>query len=363
MLSALKHRVAVSKCGRRYLVHRRVSRASNENARLLSGLSESRWVVRVAAPTGPDGDRYGDVPFAADLAQALEPSVGSVNVLRRDQIVRDADVVLTLRGLAPMPRVAGAVNILWVISHPELVSHEELREYDLIYAAGPVWAREQAARSRVDVRPLLQATNPHRFKPMPDIVKREGVVFVGTTRAVERPAVLWAVASGVTVEIHGHGWDEFIPAHLVTSEHLRNEDLPLTYARADIVLNDHWSDMAQSGFISNRVFDALATGAVVVTDHVQGIESLSPTLVRVFDSPESLARLARAGGPGDEKLRNAEAIRVGTEHSFSARAEQIIADVSELLRQVSRFERLKHLRRVRQRRVQAMTAWRMTAAR
>ena len=33
-----------------------------------------------------------------------------------------------------------------------------------------------------------------------------------------------------------------------------------------MVLNDHWEDMRAEGFLSNRLFDAVASGARVVTD-------------------------------------------------------------------------------------------------
>jgi hypothetical protein len=340
VLAILKRRIAETKLGRRLMVHARVARVLRANSRLREGLAESKWAVRIAAPTGPDGDRYGDVPFASDLARALRPHVGSVQVLRRDEVVRDADVVLTLRGLTAMPRIAEAVNILWVISHPDLVSIDELRDHDLVYSAGSSWARAQTAESGVQVVPLLQATDPSRFHPQPGIA-RSGVVFVGTTRGVMRPAVLWAIGAGIPVEVHGHGWDEFISKAHIASDHLKNADLPSAYARAEVVLNDHWPDMARNGFISNRVFDAAASGAVVVTDRVDGIQTVSPVLVRVFDSQESLTHLVHEVTFPDASARSAEAVRVGLEHSFAARAERIAGDVAALLHQAHRIPPLR----------------------
>ena len=38
------------------------------------------------------------------------------------------------------------------------------------------------------------------------------------------------------------------------------------YSSAKIVLNDHWPDMRAHGFLSNRLYDALACGAFVISD-------------------------------------------------------------------------------------------------
>jgi hypothetical protein len=52
-----------------------------------------------------------------------------------------------------------------------------------------------------------------------------------------------------------------------------NAELRHHYSAADVVLNDHWPEMRQRGFLSNRLYDALAFGACVVSDHVAGIEA------------------------------------------------------------------------------------------
>jgi hypothetical protein len=330
VFSSLKNRLAMTRLGRAVMLRSRVARLVGANDRLRDEFHRTRWALRISAPLGPDGDRYGDVPFADDLAEALAPFVESVRVFRLDEEVTDIDVVVTLRGLAGLARVDDAINVLWVISHPDLVTDEELRANDIVYAAGPRWAMGRQRASGVVITPLLQATNPARFRPDPAVGDRSGVLFVGTTRGVERRAVLWALDAGVEVEIHGHGWEQYVPPERIASSHLPNRELPRAYSAADVVLNDHWSDMARDGFISNRVFDAAASGAVVVSDRVEGLEELSSTLVRIFDSPEDLRRIVRVEGRPSPAERAAEAARIGAVHSFEARASRMIADVQRL---------------------------------
>jgi spore maturation protein CgeB len=81
--------------------------------------------------------------------------------------------------------------------------------------------------------------------------------------------------------------------------------------------------MAANGFIANRVFDAVAAGALVVSDDVTGIEEAFEGAVRVYRSVEDLRHLCSPAGrdlfPSDEEL-SAIAARVAKEHSFDQRA-------------------------------------------
>jgi hypothetical protein len=158
-----------------------------------------RWTIVTAAPNTDGALQWGDTWFARDLADALTRASINAHVVTRGGATspdRDNDdVVIVLRGLKRIsprrPRRGGPRWILWVISHPELVEAEELAEYDEVFAASATW---QAGV----VRPLLQATNAHRFTPQagePDT--GADILFVGSTRGEFRPAVRAAVAAGV----------------------------------------------------------------------------------------------------------------------------------------------------------------------
>lgn len=332
MLSRMLNRLAETRGGRALMIARRRRRAAKRNPRLAGDLADLCWVVRSSAPPGPEGEVWGDAHFAEDLAAALRHRGVRAEARRRGESYGEADVVVDLRGLYRLPRVENAVNVLWVISHPDLVDDDELRQYDLVFAAGPTWAARRRRETGVEIEPLLQATSSERFRPEAAGDRpRSGVVFVGTTRNAYRPAVMWAIDAGADVELHGHGWEEFVDTDRIRSQHLPNAEVPFAYATADIVLNDHWMDMSREGFISNRVFDAAAAGAVVVTDRVAGIEAVSRDLVRVFDDAVSLREALATPSP-DASTRAAAAAMVAAEHSFGARAAVLISAVDRHLK-------------------------------
>jgi spore maturation protein CgeB len=96
-----------------------------------------------------------------------------------------------------------------------------------------------------------------------------------------------------------------------------------------VVLSDHWDDMRRHGFFSNRLFDAAACGARVVSDDVPGADDLFEGLVRVYRSPEELVELVRDHRRmfPDDAARAEIGRRLGRRHSFEARA-RILLDAA-----------------------------------
>jgi len=301
-----------------------------------------RWTIVTSAPKGEAGEQWGDTWFARDLADALERAGQRAKVVARaggasDKRSQD-DVVVVLRGLRDVvpPPDREAVWMLWVISHPELVTEQEVRGYDAVFAASTSWR----APGDVEVTPLLQATAPRRFQPQaapPD--SGAAVLFVGSTRGQFRPVVRGALRSSRAKElqVYGVGWEEFLSAEQISGEFVPNESLPAAYAGAGIILNDHHRDMAEAGFLSNRLFDAVACGARVLSDQATGLREVFGTAVVVFDEEDALVRVldqpvAEVFPDHDARIESAR--RVAKDHSFDARAAVLIERAHQIREQV-----------------------------
>jgi hypothetical protein len=292
-----------------------------------------RWAIKNAAPAGPGGDRWGDTHFAASLATALRDHGQEVVVDRKPEwdraTGRHDDVVLVLRGLVRLDPSPEQVSLLWVISHPDDVDAEEARGYDRVLAAGAPWAEQRARDWRRPVEPLLQATDPERFHPDAGTPgSGEPVLFVGNSRRMLRPVVRDALAAGLPLAVYGDLWSGLVPDEVVRGRSIANERLAAAYRSAGVVLNDHHDDMRTHGFVSNRLFDAVASGARVITDEVDGLAGLFGRSVQTYSSVEELRRLATLPDPdamfGDEAARREAAERVRRDHSFSARAARLV---------------------------------------
>lgn len=294
-------------------------------------LGQPRWAIKNPAWGNRRGDNWGDTFFVNDLADALRAQGIHVADDRLQNWYRPTrkfeDVELVIRGKSAYKPSGKAKSILWVISNPESVSVEEVRSFDLVFAASASWARDMSARSGKPVQVLLQATNPERFKWQPaDKSLASEVLFVGKTRGVFREVVDFAVRAKAPLSVYGEGWHDYIDAGFIKSEFLANQKVPAAYASCSILLNDHWQDMRDLGFASNRLFDAAACGARVLSDHIDGLDELFGGLVKTYKNYEEFFRLVNSPSawPSDSERKRLASV-VAKEHSFEARAKALIA--------------------------------------
>ncbi|MBG6083550.1 glycosyltransferase [Zhihengliuella flava] len=294
-----------------------------------------RWAIRTAAPASDMARSWGDYHYAQSLAEALRRQDQLVNVDYQDNMWRSTtgfeDVVLNLRGLREVPIPADATSLMWVISHPELVSPKELGLYDLVYAASHEWSgrvREQWGRQ---VFPLLQCTDQHRFYPKGDRAPEveSKILMVGNSRKQYRPAAWHAANAGLPVKIWGADWEDRVAPEYIAGQGLPNHELRRYYAGAAWVLNDHWPDMRDEGFISNRIFDVLASGGRLITDHVHGLEKTFGHRLATFQSPAELLSTLHQDAESlyPENVRQELAELVLREHTFDVRARRLVEDV------------------------------------
>lgn len=313
-----------------------------ERARVSEPLPRLRWALKNPAPAGPLGERWGDTHFAESLAAALRGAGQDVVVDRRHAFERPSgeldDVTLVLRGLHEYVPSPDSVSLAWVISHPDLVSGPEARRFDRVLAASVTWSEQQTLRWGRTVEPLLQATDASRFHP--DLAEPDtghGVLFIGNSRQQDRPMVVGAARAGLPLAVFGSEWEGRVDERLVHGTFLSNAEVGAAYRAAGVVLNDHWEEMREAGFVSNRLFDAAAAGARVVTDDVSGLGDLFGRSVQVAHSAEDLVRLCTLEDPdavfGTDEERRGVAERVRSEHSFDARARRLVEVALEVRRE------------------------------
>lgn len=297
-------------------------------------LGKQRWAIKNPAWGNRRGDNWGDSFFVNDLAEALRAQGLQVADDRLQNWYRPTrefdDVELVIRGKSAYRPSGKAKSILWVISNPDSVSVEEVQSFDMVFAASASWAKAMTERSGKNVEVLLQATNPQRFKlQAPDQALKSEVLFVGKTRSVFREVVEFAVRANAPLSVYGEGWSEKIDQRFVKADFLPNTKVPLAYASCTLLLNDHWQDMREQGFASNRLFDAAACGARVLSDHIDGLDEIFGGLVKTYRDFETFRQLVNSPGAWpSEAERKKLAAKVAKEHSFEARAKTLVARVA-----------------------------------
>ena len=252
--------------------------------------------VSSCARSWDTASQWGDTHFGRALMRGFRRAGQQVTELLRPDWGRDSDascdVVVHLRGLARRPVIPDKINVLWIISHPDRVDRDEIMEYDIVMSASRRHADELTARAGRTVFFLPQAADLDSFGLYPKDASLEApVIYVGNDRWPHRLTPYWLDRLGVPFHLHGQGWaDTSLRRHL-RSHHIPNRSLTRAYRSAGVVVADHHPSMRVGGFVANRLFDVLASGGVVVSDSVVGLDELLGPLVPTYDNPQQLGRI------------------------------------------------------------------------
>lgn len=185
---------------------------------------------------------------------------------------------------------------------------------------------------------MPQATDTALFNPHAGAAEsgRFDIAFVGNLAArAPRRNIRHAIDLGFPVTVWGEGWEGAVPPDLFGGERLEIDGLASVYARSRIVLNSHMPTMSGFGMMSNRTFDALACGAMVLSDRVPGFSDPGlPDLIQTATEDDFVTALRDALDRPARSLtdRLATAASVGLRYGFAARADRFIDVAGDHLR-------------------------------
>ena len=294
------------------------------------------WVIKCPAPDSEKKVRWGDYAYAVALKRYLD-RMGKYTVIDLYEdwnCEEDADVVLVLRGrefYRPDRRNEKCLYIMWNISHPEMVTEEEYQLYDVICVGSLHYAKELQKKIAVPVVPLLQCTDTELFYPDQEAEKHRGkdYLFIGNSRNVARPCVLWAAKDKLPLKIWGAGWKAMLGPDktMVQDVFIENSEIPALYRSARVTLNDHWKDMLDYQFVNNRIFDALACGLPVISDCCDELREIFPDAVLYYSNQEEFQKCVAQLENDYNAIKarvDAQWPMIKEKYSFEARARELV---------------------------------------
>lgn len=286
--------------------------------------------IKISTPISHDENVWGDTHYAKGLKNALRKLDYDVHIDKHEEWYEgheSPDVVIHLFGLHEYKPNPYSLNILWIISHVDKIHKQQLEKYDYIFCSSNlVLDLVRNLVPEIESRLLLQCTDETVFFPNHTIVKDIDVLFVGNSRRVYRDSVRYAIEGGFDVHVYGTKWEQFISSKYIRAQSLNSDEVASLYRRAKVVLNDHWADQLKYGLVNNRVFDALACGAMVLSDDNQGIKEIFGREVPIFTNATDFSK-------GVHELLNNNvnnfnefegiAKSILTNHTFTKRASEI----------------------------------------
>ena len=305
-------------------------------------LQEDEIDICGAMPEDDTKKFWGDYHYAMAMKREFEKLGYRVNVRSKEHWydLSTAKYVIVLRGVkAYYPGVAtGQRYIMWNISHPAETDIREYDRFDYVFFASQIMKDQLGNRTQTKSGVLMQCTDPQIMQCKDEVQKEYELLFVGNSRRVYRQILKDLLPTKHHLTVYGRHWEEFPVRDYVVSDYIANEEVGQAYHDAKILLNDHWDDMREYGIISNRIFDALAVGAFVISDEVSGMDEIFQGAVVTYHDREDLAAKIDYYLTHEEERK--EKAQVGKEivlkeHTFDQRV-KVIADVIEEMRSYNR---------------------------
>lgn len=245
-----------------------------------------------AMPDDESKKYWGDQHFAVGMKKEFEKLGYKANVLPRDRWYDQsrAGYVIVLRGKNPYYRPMGDNRkyIMWNISHPDDVTIDEYNSYDYVFFASQKMHDEFASKLHVPSGVAQQCVDDSAMVYEEGHDKQYELLFVGNSRHVFRPILKDLIPTEHKLTVYGRHWENFPVQDYVVSDYMDNSKVGQAYHDAKILLNDHWDDMRENGIISNRIFDALAVGAFIISDDIPEIHELFGDNVVTYHGREDL---------------------------------------------------------------------------
>ena len=305
-----------------------------------------------------------DVPWYAASRDFDAPFVHLYSSLgelrdRHEHEVRDADLVVVgsfvpdgvIVGEWVLETADGPVAF-WDIDTPvtaeklargdhEYLTPELLRRYDLYlsFTGGPLLEQLGARRPR----PFYCMVDPEQYRPV-GAERQFALGYLGTYSADRHAALEQLLLEParqlpkLRFTVAGPQYPGTIrwPENVERVDHVPPVEHPLFYASQRLTLNVTRAAMVAAGWSpSVRLFEAAACGVAILSDSWRGLESFfvpGEEVLVARTSEDALRHLAEADDAQLATLAGAARARVLAEHTAARRAEQLEAEVAELLR-------------------------------
>jgi len=296
--------------------------------------NDKKQTIAIKTPNPQTEHHWGDYFMALALKKSFERKGFDAIIHERESWYcnDDVDIVFVLRGLYEYKTNPNHINLMWNISHPDLVSHQEYENYDAVFISSEKYAGKIGKEVKTKVYPLLQCSDPEVFYPQEDDDCRHDILFVGIGRK-NREIIEDILKTDYPVSVYGKHWNEKIDEKYVCGEFIPNEELHKYYSSCKILLNDHWKDMREWDFPSNRLFDALLCETLVISDKIPSAATIFKDCIVTYDGVDDLADKVEyyLNNPSErEKLARKGRKIVLRNHTFDNRVDFIIKVLGEL---------------------------------
>jgi len=271
--------------------------------------------------------RWGDHWFGKELINALSVEGAVITG-------KEPKVLIHLHGI-PINKVEEPTyNIIWIHSHPDMITPQSLSLYDHIFCLSPQFLEKIRTMGR-EGELLIGGTAKQPHIGVSEF--SHDIVFVangkqGKGRRIIHDLISLGKQWIDRLDVWGEGWEGILPKKCIRGVYFDNQKLPDLYASSRVVLNDHHEDMLREGFLNPRILDVMASGGVVVSDSLPNAQDIFGEALLTYTSPEELDQILHHLFEDNYYREHMRKIGMATveSYSFKSAAQRIIEHIATI---------------------------------
>lgn len=191
----------------------------------------------------------------------------------------------------------GKKNILWIAySENGYTDYEKYleeivnasKDYDAVIISSIKVYNDVKDKLNIPSYLITQFTNADKFYYDYDESVKSELLFVGNAH-FDRKSVAYSLKNNFPIDVYGEGHAPGV----AKAKFVDNSILRKYYSSAKIVLNDTGQTMKNYGFVSNRIIDATACGAFVISDYMPEIAEIYGDSVPMWKNEKEFAALVK----------------------------------------------------------------------
>ncbi|MBK1840741.1 glycosyltransferase [Azospirillum sp. YIM B02556] len=255
------------------------------------------FAVTDASLVTPAGDFY----TAMEMAEAMRSLFGweTLFVKRDMERIPDTDVLVVMRHDYVLSKVQeanpGLVTVAWIRNRvDEWLAAPDFEAYHLVFCSSKLAIQTVADATGRTAYLLPIATNEERFRAKPPVERHAtDIVFTGSFWGASREAmdILDMDELPGQIAIYGHGWKDHGRLRKYWRQALPYSELPDVYPSAKMVIDDSHPVTREWNSLNSRIFDALGSGTLVLTNCRKGAEEMFDDRLPTFSTREELTTL------------------------------------------------------------------------
>lgn len=308
--------------------------------------TESRMKITFVVTEAGEHVTAGDYFTANELGQALEKFGWKVSYIEttskeRYHIDKDTDIVVSMLESYDIRRIGlnnkHIIKVAWARNWFESWAEQPyIKHYDYILASSEVGVSYMEEVLKRKVHLLKIGTNTHRFDKKKEFNQEYLCDYCFTGSYWKEPREIMNMLYPEELQpyvfhLYGANWNYVEKFCKYDKGFVDYKDMPKIYNNTKILIDDANRVTKPFGSVNSRVFDALASGTLVITNGLLGAKDTFEDKLPTYSTSEELQETLRYYLEHEkerEELVTELQMFVREYHSYDYRAEQLMAILS-----------------------------------